>query len=140
MINRRLFLLASAAAITLPLPALADTILLRDLYNRDLSFSDFALANEGARVTVEGYMAPPLKAEASFFVLTKLPMSVCPFCETEAEWPSDIVLVLTRNTLNPIPFNIPIEVEGELSLGTEVDEETGFVSRVRLVNATFRRR
>lgn len=140
MINRRLFLLASAAAVTLPLPARADAVLLRDLYNRDMSFSEYALANEGRHVTVEGYMAPPLKAEASFFVLTKLPMSVCPFCETEAEWPADIVLVLTRSMLNPIPFNIPIEVEGELSLGTEVDEETGFVSRVRLVNATFRRR
>ena len=26
-----------------------------------------------------------------FFVLTSMPMAVCPFCETEAQWPDDIV-------------------------------------------------
>lgn len=117
----------------------ADPVLLRDLYERDLSFSELALDLDGERITVQGFMAPPLKAEASFFVLTKMPMSVCPFCESEAEWPDDIVLVRTERRLNPVPFNIPIEVEGVLSLGTETDEETGFVSRLRLVEADFRR-
>ena len=142
MIDRRVFLLTSTAAVAtagFAGPAFADPILLRDLYNRDMSFSELALANAGQRVTVEGFMAPPLKAEARFFVLTKMPMSVCPFCETEAEWPADIVLVLTRGVLTPTPFNVAIVVDGELSLGTETDPETGFVSRVRLVNATFRR-
>ena len=144
MINRRALLGAVLAAVTAvsltpSLLTAADPILLRDLYNRDMSFSDLALANEDQRVSVQGYMAPPLKAEAAFFVLTKMPMAVCPFCEAEADWPADIVLVLTRGVMTSIPFNLPIEVEGMLSLGTEVDEETGFVSRVRLVDATFRR-
>lgn len=128
-----------AALLLLPTASIADPVLMRDLYERDLSFSQFALDMEGERITVQGYMAPPLKAESTFFVLTKMPMSVCPFCETEAEWPADIILVRTDRVLNPVPFNYPIEVEGVLSIGTQTDDETGFVSRVRLVEATFSR-
>ena len=39
----------------------------------------------GSRVTVEGFMAPPLKADAPFFVLTREPVSLCPFCNTDAD-------------------------------------------------------
>ena len=39
---------------------------------------ELATALEGKRIRVEGYMAPPLKAESTFFVLTKRPMAVCP--------------------------------------------------------------
>ena len=35
-------------------------------------------------------------------------------------------------------FNQPILVTGTLELGTEIDEETGFVSRVRLTEAAYR--
>jgi hypothetical protein len=38
-------------------------------------------------------MAPPLKAEAAFFVLTEIPMSLCPFCSSDADWPDNIVVV-----------------------------------------------
>jgi hypothetical protein len=79
-------------------------------------------------------MAPPLKPDAKFFVLIKMPMAVCPFCETEADWPRDIVLVRLRERQD-WSFNRPIVTEGVLELGTEVDEETGFVSRVRLTDA-----
>lgn len=116
-----------------------ELIRLRDLYNKDMSFSDLAQSMEGRRVAVSGFMAPPLKAESSFFVLTKIPMSVCPFCETEAEWPDDILAVYTKRTLRVVPFNVPIVTEGTLELGTFVDEETGFLSRVRLADAIYRR-
>jgi hypothetical protein len=117
----------------------ATTLKLRDLYNKDLSFSDRALANQGSRVTIAGFMAPPLKAESVFFVLTKMPMSVCPFCEPGMPWPDDILAVYAKRIVNVIPFNVPILVTGILELGDAVDKELGFYSKVRLVDAIFAR-
>lgn len=57
MIERRPFLLAVAAAVTM------------------------------------GAAPAQLTAESDFFVLTRYPMSVCPFCSNAADWPVDIVLV-----------------------------------------------
>ena len=115
----------------------SDLLKLCELYNRDRSFSDLALGLEGTRIEVAGYMAPPLKAESDFFVLTKMPMAVCPFCETEAEWPDDILAVYTKRTVQVIPFNVRIATSGILELGGYKDPETGFVSRVRLTNAVY---
>ena len=112
---------------------------MRDLYNKDLSFSDYAVEREGQRIAVTGFMAPPLKAEASFFVLTKRPMAVCPFCETSADWPDDILAIYTKRTLEIVPFNVRIRTVGTLQLGTFRDPDTGFLSRVRLVDAAFER-
>ena len=140
MLNRRTFL-TGAAALPLATPALAlaggDPVKLRDLYARDGGFSDITTGNLGQRLTVEGFMAPPLKAEAQFFVLTKMPMSVCPFCETSAEWPADILAVYTKRTVDVIPFNVGIEVNGIVETGEYVDPETGFVSLLRLTDATY---
>lgn len=112
-----------------------EAVRMRELYNPDGSFSPYALERDGDAVLIEGYMAPPLKAESTFFVLTKIPMSVCPFCESEAEWPRDIVSIYARDVISVTPFNVPIVVEGTLRLGTHTDEELGFVSRVRVVDA-----
>ena len=114
-------------------------MLMRDLYNKDLSFSDRAQALEGERISVAGYMAPPLKADSDFFVLTARPMAVCPFCETEADWPDDILAVYTKRSLKTVPFNVRIVTTGELALGTFTDPELGFVSRVRLMDASYAR-
>lgn len=116
----------------------ADTPLkLRELYKRDGSFSDLALQLEGQRVTVSGYMAPPLKAQSKFFVLTKMPMSVCPFCETEAEWPDNILAVYTKRTVKVIPYTVGIKTTGVLELGAKTDPNTGFLSLIRLADATY---
>lgn len=136
--NRRCFV--TLAAIGTAMPALAaGQIKLRDLYNKDLSFSDLALSLKGQRVDVAGYMAPPLRADANFFVLTKRPMSTCPFCETEAEWPDDILAVYVKRRLEVSPFNRKIIVSGVLELGGATDAATGFVSRVRLVDSVYER-
>jgi hypothetical protein len=139
--NRRAFLIgACLTAAAAPRARAGDGALrLRELYNKDLSFSDYALAAEGQRVSIVGFMAPPLKAESSFFVLTNRPMAVCPFCETEADWPDDILAVYTKRIFEVVPFNVPIVTRGELALGTHSDPETGFVSRVRIVDASFAR-
>lgn len=135
--DRRTFLCASLTVGVAPRAwAQDETVRMRDLYNKDLSFSDYAKSMEGQRISVQGFMAPPLKAESNFFVLTKMPMAVCPFCETEAEWPDDILAVYTKRTLKVVPFNVKIVTQGELSLGTYTDPDLGFVSRVRLLDAT----
>ena len=112
-------------------------IRIRDLYGHGAAFSDQALALNEQRVQIQGFMAPPLKPDADFFVLTKLPMAVCPFCDSELDWPNDIVLVRLRGRQDWVDFNQPIVVTGTLALGTEIDAATGFVSRVRLVDANF---
>lgn len=137
--DRRLFL-AGLASIAVPSAvAAAEVVRLRDLYNKDLSFSEIATTMEGESITVSGFMAPPLKAESRFFVLTTRPMAVCPFCESEAEWPNDILAVYTKRLLKVVPFNVPLLARGKLELGAVKDEETGFVSRVRIVDATYER-
>lgn len=115
----------------------ADQLHFRDLYGRGGEFSIIAKEKKGQIIRVRGYMAPPLKAQSTFFVLTKMPMSYCPFCESEAEWPTDIMLVKTDNITDIVPYNQPIYVTGELEIGTQVDPDSGFLSRVRLVHAEY---
>ena len=42
-----------------------------------LQFSDKVKNLAGQRITIKGFMAPPLKAEAAFFVLTREPVALC---------------------------------------------------------------
>ena len=143
--NRRTFIASSLASATLLMGttmasrlAQADTVIkLRDLYARDRGVSDLALSLEGKRITVDGFMAPPLKAESKFFVLTRIPMAVCPFCETEADWPDDILAVYTKRTVDVVPFNVRLQSRGVLELGPYRDPETGFLSMVRLADASY---
>ncbi|MEZ5936058.1 MAG: hypothetical protein R3F54_29970 [Alphaproteobacteria bacterium] len=141
MMERRQMLLAGFAglgALSWPGTVLAiDQIKIRDLYKTQDEFSERALDLAGREIEIPGFMAPPLKPDASFFVLTKRPMAVCPFCDTEADWPLDIVLVLLREQQEWVYFNRPIMVTGVLELGVAIDQETGFVSKVRLTDAKF---
>jgi hypothetical protein len=137
-LERRRILSLVAAAIAPAWPAAAaERIRIRDLYGRGAAFSDRALALNNQMVQIQGFMAPPLKPDVNFFVLTKLPMAVCPFCDSELNWPNDIVLVRLRDRQDWVDFNQAIIATGTLALGTEVDETTGFASRVRLVDAAF---
>ena len=142
MIRRTLLAALPVALILRALPVRATeggTVRLRDLYNKDGGFSDLALGNTGVRMTVAGFMAPPLKADSVFFVLTKMPMAVCPFCEPGMPWPADILTVRAKRVVDVVPFNVPITVTGILNLGDHVDEEFGFYSKVRLTDATYAR-
>nr|WP_321457406.1 hypothetical protein [uncultured Cohaesibacter sp.] len=138
MLTRRTFLTASLASPMIIRSAYAaeGPLKLRYLYDRK-AISDLAKANEGKRISVDGYMAPPLKAESKFFVLTRRPMSVCPFCESEAEWPNDILAVYTKRIVDVVPYNVKVVTSGILELGSYRDPETGFVSMVRLMNASY---
>jgi len=91
---------------------------------------------KGKKVQISGFMAPPLKPTINFFVLTKVPMSICPFCSTDADWPNDIVLIKLAKPVTALPFDRPITVTGQLEVGYQMDEETGFISLVRIVADT----
>ena len=115
----------------------ADRIKIRDLWASGGSFSPLAEKMSGEAVEMQGYMAPPLKPEINFFVLTRIPMAFCPYCDTEASWPDDLILVYVDHPMSPVPFNDLIRVSGKLEIGTKTDPATGFVSRVRMVGAAF---
>lgn len=97
-----------------------------------LTFSDKTISLEGGTVTVSGYMAPPLTPTIHFFVLTEVPMSVCPFCSSDADWPDNIIVVKVDDPITALPYDTPITVTGTLEIGSETDEETGFVSQLRV--------
>ena len=102
-----------------------------------LTFSDKVKSLATYPVGMRGFMAPPLKAEAKFFVLTEIPMSICPFCSSDADWPDNIVVVYLDEAQTFVLANAPIEVAGTLEVGSWTDPETGFVSLLRLVDARF---
>nr|WP_102961460.1 hypothetical protein [Mangrovicella endophytica] len=102
-----------------------------------LTFSDKVKQLKGSEVTMKGFMAPPLKAEAAFFVLTEIPMALCPFCSSDADWPDNIVVVYLDAAQTFEQANRLIEVTGRLEVGSWTDPETGFVSLLRIVGASF---
>ena len=99
---------------------------------RGIEFSPKLTGLAGKKVTMTGFMAPPLKPKLDFFVLTKAPMSSCPFCTTSADWPPDIVLVIMPDGKLLDPTTGAIRVTGRLEVGIKKDDQTGFVSLVRL--------
>lgn len=103
-----------------------------------MEFSDKVKTLAGQDVVMRGFMAPPLKAEADFFVLTAIPMAICPFCSSDADWPADIVVVFLERARTFETANRLIEVRGTLEVGSSVDPETGFVSQIRIVDARLR--
>lgn len=143
-ISRRFFLLAGLSLPFLSHPAHAAELLTFDnMYQSNsvlgLKFSAHTQSFRGLSVKMRGYMAPPLKPESQFFVLTRQPVAICPFCSSDAEWPIDIVVVYLKDTLSPTNFTEKIEVEGRLELGSWIDPQTGFVSQVRIVDAKVRK-
>ena len=138
--------LTRRAALLLPLLATpahaAERLRFEDLYAgwsvQGLRFSDRAKALVGQSAVMEGFMAPPLRAEADFFVLTREPLSICPFCSSNADWPPDIVVAYLKREAQPTSPNAVIEVTGILELGSWTDQVTGFVSQARLRDAGYR--
>ncbi len=104
-----------------------------------LEFSEKLKALDGQEVIIRGFMAPPLKAEAKFFVLTKEPVALCPFCSSDADWPDNILVVYLKENQAFVQNNTIIEVQGVLEIGSFHDEETGFVSQIRLREAKFKK-
>ncbi len=144
--GRLLLKIACAAVCCLLLPggpaaAGPESLTFDELYSGvgvlGLKYSPKVERLQGQRVRLRGFMAPPLKAEADFFVLTKEPVSLCPFCQSDADWPDDILVVHLSSNQEFVQNNTTIEVEGRLETGSRVDEKTGFLSRMRLMDARY---
>lgn len=138
MIDRRLFLLASLAALAAPRQLFAQEKLAVPQLYEDADFSAQAKAFNGAEISLDGFMAPPLKADAKFFVLGTEPMAICPFCDEAAQWPQNIVLIYPKDSIRLFNYDQAITVTGKLDLGVATDQETGFVSKVRLIDASYK--
>ncbi len=108
-----------------------------DIIDQDGEFGDKAAGEAGQQIEIRGYMAPPLKSEINFFVLTRLPAAICPFCDSAAAWPNDILLVQMARPIHAISFDLLIRVTGVLELGVATDDATGFVSKVRVRDAVY---
>lgn len=143
LFNRRLVLGLAAFASFAPFSSARATTQLTfdELYEVQsvlgLKFTAKVKSLSGANVTMRGFMAPPLKAEAKFFVLTEIPMALCPFCSSDADWPDNIIVVYLDEKQTFVQANAPIDVEGTLEYGSWTDSETGFVSLLRLRHAQF---
>jgi hypothetical protein len=138
--------LIGAAAVLLAPPARAAEampLMFDQLYKsfgvRGFQFSDVALSLKDKPVFMRGYMAPPLKPDSTFFVLTRQPLALCPFCQSDADWPVDIVVVHLKHASALIGAGEPVIVTGRLEIGSWTDPETGFVSQIRIVDARFHR-
>lgn len=143
--QRRDCLTGMAATIALvaarPALAAAPEITFDELYASfsalGLKFSDKVLNLTDQTIRIQGFMAPPLKAEAQFFVLTQIPMSICPFCSSDSDWPDNIMVVYLDKRQTFVQPNQRIAVTGRLERGSWTDPETGFVSQLRLRDARY---
>ena len=125
---------------SIALEANAASLDFSDMYSgassEGLVFSDTLNSLNGSEVTMTGFMAPPLKPSINFFVLTETPMAVCPFCSTDADRPYNMVVVYVNGSVDALPYDQEVTVTGTLDLGSYMDGDTGFVSQVRLLDAT----
>jgi len=144
--SRRQMLAVTGASLALGLAsrtaqAKAAPISFEELYGKigvlGMSFSDKVKQLAGKPVAMKGFMAPPIKAEADFFVLTAIPMALCPFCSSDADWPADIVVVYLDKAQTFEQANRQIELKGKLEVGSWTDPNTGFVSLLRIVGAEY---
>ena len=128
--------LLAFALLTFPAAQAQSSLKFSELYSkvtvRGIEFSPKLTGLSGKTVSMTGFMAPPLKPKLDFFVLTKAPMSTCPFCSSAADWPPDIVLVIMPDGKLLDPFMGALKVTGRLEYGIKRDDQTGFVSLVRL--------
>jgi hypothetical protein len=106
---------------------------------RGIEYSERLLATRGRTMAITGYMAPPLKAESTFFVLTREPMAICPFCQSDADWPVDILVVYLAEASPLVSAGAKVTVTGRLEIGSWTDPENGFVSQLRLRDANYRK-
>lgn len=97
-----------------------------------LQLSDKLVSLDGQQVVIDGYMAPPLKPALDWFVLTRVPLALCPFCSTDVDWPNDIALAYMPEGEDITATEYPLRLHGRLEVGSSADAETGMISLVRI--------
>ena len=99
-------------------------------------FSQLAKSLAGKRVRVSAYVAIPFRAEAEFMMLTRSSMHICPYCNSDNNWPVDIIVAYTKGVIPTPDPSKQVIVTGVLEIGEKLDTITGMVSQLRLMNAT----
>jgi hypothetical protein len=64
-------------------------------------------------------------------------MAICPFCDSDASWPSNIVVVYLKRGRTIEAATNALEVTGILDIGRHVDKTTGFISQIRIYADTI---
>ena len=122
MITRRTCLIAAATlSLAGPARAAAQRIRMFELYDEDDQFSPLAQQLTGKRVSIQGFMAPHLKVDSDFFILSNTPVETCPFCASEGDWIDSIIFVRMRTKQEAIDPGTLILAEGTLEVGPARD-------------------
>lgn len=96
-----------------------------------LILSDKAISLDGRQVTMQGFMAPPLQLDLTWFQLTLAPVGACPFCTSAQTVVPDMITVYP--TQDPILYSWePVRVTGQFEVGAASDPETGMFSLARI--------
>lgn len=102
-------------------------------------FSDRLAALDGARVGMQGYLAPASQGGSGLLVLTRAPVAPCSDCGGGHDFPDDAVFVfpaeINRQDIAP---GREVEVEGLLEHGSLRLPEAEATSLVRLRNARWK--
>lgn len=96
-----------------------------------LILSDKLVSLDGRKVTMQGFMAPPLQLDLSWFQLTLAPMGACPFCASAETVLPDMVTVYPVNESVTYTWE-GVRVTGLLEVGPASDPETGMYSLIRM--------
>jgi hypothetical protein len=150
MLDRRRVLLAGVSSFALVAgfgrssSAASPSLQLGDLYrNPDMPGVDYrpkVLAMAGQRVSVKGYVVPHTADRAApFMIVSAEPLAGCPHCLAALDLPSDSVIGYFKEQPKLKDIGLPVMVEGTLELGSRADAKTGFVSAIRLVEASIAR-
>ena len=144
--SRRLFVQGLATLPSLALDARGDDVeiisfggLYKSFGVLGYEFTDHVKTRAGRTVAMMGYMAPPLSVESDFFVLTREPLAICPFCQSDADWPVDILVVYLAKATPLVTAGARVMVTGKLEVGSWTDPATGFISQIRLRDASYRK-
>lgn len=137
MTRRELIAGAALGAFAARARASAELVSVNALFRTGAGPTPLAQSLEGERVRLEGFMAPPLRADSRFFVLMESPTPICPFCDEEADWPESIMPIHTERRVEVAPFWKQVFAEGVLTLGVHRDPDTGFESPIRIERARY---
>jgi hypothetical protein len=96
-----------------------------------LILSDKLVSLDGQRVTMQGFMAPPLQLDLSWFQLTLTPLGACPFCSSAETVLPDMVTVYPIKESTIYTWQ-GVQVTGRMEVGPASDPETGMYSLVRI--------
>lgn len=158
MLNRRKFVGAATASLAVPSVSFASSttnvITPSDLLTDRLSISELARELNGERVTMSGYMTPPIKGAENLAVLSEKPTRICPVCNDrtgdsfmavcgpcsvgDASVSGRALAVYANEAIRSRPFNVRLEVHGILNVGTAFEERTGFMSSSQLLDAEYK--